>query len=118
MPPAGTTPPPLVTLTATDPGTNPSGVAHVYVSRGNNSCAPGNLSSCATYLGLPLVFASDGISTYLYFASDNAGNYSTPALGFAKVDTAPPVTKALLTGTLASGSCVFIECSGNSGCHG
>jgi len=93
----------LVTLTATDPGTNPSGIAHVYVSRSNNSCAPGNLSSCAIYLGVPMVFANDGISTYLYFAYDNAGNYSTPALGFVKVDTAPPVTKALLTGTLASG---------------
>lgn len=93
----------LTTLTATDPGAKASGIANTYFSYGNNNCAPAALASCHIYVGVPLDFSNDGVQTYLAFTQDNANNFSTPFVGFVKVDKTAPVTKAILSGNIASG---------------
>jgi subtilase family serine protease len=90
----------LVTLTATDPGANASGIAGTYFNYGSTACSPTNLPGCHDYVGLPLNFSTDGVFTYTYFTQDNADNFSTPASGTVKLDQTPPVTTASLTGTV------------------
>lgn len=92
-------------LTAADPGgAKASGVAKIYYAFGAINCAPGALSSCSVYNGNPLVFNTNGVDGLQYFVQDNANNFSTPAIAFVHLDTTPPVTKALLSGTQVSNS--------------
>lgn len=92
--------PVTVTLSATDPGgSNASGVAQIYYGVNSASCSTANPPSCPTYGG-PLVFNVQGTFNLIAFSRDNAGNLSGQAGDTLKIDTAPPATKAGLSGSL------------------
>jgi hypothetical protein len=98
------TTPVTVTLTANDPGTHASGIGQTYYTLAANSCAPNATGTCTAYNDTPFTIAKDGLYFVPYFTRDNAKNFSTPALAFVHLDHTPPVSKAVLTGTVYNAS--------------
>ena len=81
-----------VTLNASDSG---SGVAAIYDRMDDGSWQP---------YTAPMTVGVDGVHTVEYFATDKASNYETIRSTTFKVDTAGPVSSAVLSGTPGSGN--------------
>ncbi len=93
-----------VTLTATDPGgTNASGIYRTYYAINSASCYPGSTSACSVYSG-PFTIATQGQTYIYYWTQDKAGNVSAETYQWVSIDTSTPVTTAILSGTVYSGS--------------
>ncbi len=89
-----------VTVKAEDPGgSNASGIENVYYGKNAPACTTENTGACSNYSG-PILLTTQGFLTLTVFAKDKAGNFSTKKSENIRIDTAPPVTKAGLSGTL------------------
>jgi hypothetical protein len=86
-----------VTLTATDPGTAPSGIKTTYYGL-NKLCNNSNLGACSVYSG-PISVTGAGYNYVAYFTEDVAGNVSAVSYDYIYIDEVPPVTTATLAGT-------------------
>ena len=93
--------PVTVTLVATDPAPA-SGIANTYYAF-SAACTSTALGACSSYTQ-PFSVAPEGYTTVVYFAEDEAGNFSSTATKTIQIDLTPPVTGASMTGTLVNGS--------------
>jgi hypothetical protein len=93
----------IVTVKADDPGgSDASGIADVYYGLNNTACTTEHTGSCSNY-SIPIFLTTQGFQNLTVFAKDKAGNFSTRKSENIRIDTAPPVTKAGLSGTLVGG---------------
>jgi hypothetical protein len=94
--------PVTVTLTATDSGgAAASGIGNTYYGV-NAQCNTTTPANCTVY-GAPINLTAEGTSDLVYFAQDNAGNFSAISSEQVNIDLTPPVTTASLSGALVNG---------------
>jgi hypothetical protein len=88
-----------LTVKAADPGgKDASGVADVYWAHGTADCSPQKLTGCSHYT-TPIILNTQGSHGLTAFCKDVAGNFSEVSNQTIKIDTTPPVTQAILSGT-------------------